>query len=76
MSEGKTISKKLVFLLSICCGLGIVAELYFLFSLKDWSHHRFEALGYIIKSLLLAYAIYFFITRRDKGEDGGIDKER
>ena len=69
MSEGKKISKKLVIILSICFGLAIVAEFYLLFSLKDWSQHRFEALGYIIKILLLAYAIYIVIKRRDKGED-------
>ena len=75
MSKGGKISKYWVFWVCLPCGIGIVAELYFLFSLKDWSHHRFEVLGYILKCLILSYVMYYFIKRRDKGEDGNIDKK-
>ena len=75
MAEGKKFSKKLVIILSIGCGLLIIRELFALFSLNDLSHHRFEALAHIIYCWVYAYAIYFFIKNRDKGEDSHIDKE-
>ena len=75
MAEGKKISKKLVIILSLGCGLLIISELFALFSLHDLSHHRFEALVHIFMCWVYAYAIYIFIKNRDKGEDSHIDKE-
>ncbi len=63
MSEQNKPSKKRTVWIVILFSLSVLGNLSFLLSLKDWSHHRFEALGYIISCLLLCYAIFVVIKK-------------
>ena len=63
MPEQNKLTKKRTIWIVVLFGLAILGQLYLVFDIKDWSHHRFEVLGYFIVILALVYAIYFIIKK-------------
>lgn len=63
MPEQNKFTKKKLIWIVVLLGFSILCQLYLLFDVKDWSHHRFEVLSYFLIILALVYAIYFMIKK-------------
>ena len=64
MQENKNkLTRKRAIWIVVLFVLAILCQLVLLFTVDDWSHHRFEVLFYSFSILFIAYWIYYIIKK-------------
>ena len=69
MPEQNKLTKKRTIWTVVLLGLAILGQLYLVFDIEDWSHHRFEVAGYFLVILVLLYGIYLIIKMYRSSHD-------
>ena len=63
MPEQNRLTKKRTIWIVVLGVFCILCKLYFVFDIKDWSHHRFEVAEHFLVILAILYGIYLIIKK-------------